>query len=74
MAKKPTEGTPPPATPSYEIVGLRTAESMPIEFRGRVFDLANLTAEEAAYLLGFPEQVPYLKTNVSEPATGAADV
>ena len=44
------------------------ADTMPIEFRGRRFDLANLSDEDTAYLLQFPEQVPYLrKLNVSQP-------
>lgn len=56
---------------SNAIVGLQKADSMPISFAGRTYDLANLTAEDRAYLTQFPEQVPYLPTtlDVSQPAT-----
>lgn len=47
--------------PTYEITGLVPKKQMPIVFGGRDYDLANLTPDEAEYLLGFPEQVPYLK-------------
>ncbi|GAB3958193.1 hypothetical protein GCM10028805_52060 [Spirosoma harenae] len=48
------------AAPSWKVVGLEPAESMPIQFEGRTYDLARLTDEEAQYLLTFPDQVPYL--------------
>lgn len=65
MPKEPTK------TVSNPIVGLLAADSMPISFAGRTYDLANLTAEDRAYLSQFPDQVPYLpKTlDVSQPAT-----
>ena len=34
---------------------------MPITFQGRTFDLARLSAEDLAFLLQYPEQVPYLQ-------------
>ena len=46
---------------SYEVVGLQLSGHMPIWFGGREYDLANLSADDLEYLLGFPEQVPYLK-------------
>jgi hypothetical protein len=48
------------------IVGLQPAESMPIEFDGRRFDLANLSAEDEAFLRQYPDQVPYLATDNSQ--------
>jgi hypothetical protein len=39
---------------------LAEAETMPIEFRGQRYDLKRLTAEELAFLLDHPDQVPYL--------------
>ena len=45
----------------YQIVGLQPAESMPIGFQNRIWDLASLSAEDADYLLGFPKQVPYIR-------------
>ncbi|GAB3550616.1 hypothetical protein [Spirosoma fluminis] len=52
----------------YEIVGLQEADRMPIRFAGREFDLANLSAEDAYFLLQHPEQVPYLKKLDVSPA------
>lgn len=63
---KPEESAPGvvPA-PSFTVVGLAISDHMPILFDGRQFDLANLSESEAAYLLGFPDQVPYLKPAVT---------
>ncbi len=77
MGSKPTKadvatGTPERAVPTPKnIVGLLAADSMPIAFAGREFDLANLSAEDEAFLRGFPDQVPYFakKLDVSQPAT-----
>ena len=67
-AQPPSVDAPPISRPGYDIVGLQPADRMPISFAGRSFDLANLSAEDAAFLLGFPQQVPYLRqtTDVSE--------
>ena len=54
------------AQKTYQVQLLQELDYMPIHFHGRVYDLANLTADELAYLLGFPEQVPYLKKIVSQ--------
>lgn len=54
MAKQPTK-----VASAQGIVGLLAADSMPIRFAGREYDLANLTADEEAYLRQFPEAVPY---------------
>ena len=60
--RQPPKMTSEAATvPAYEIVGLQRLDTMPIEFNGRTYDLASLSDEDAAYLLQFPEQVPYLR-------------
>lgn len=63
--RRPPKSTPMKATAAppknYEIVGLQPTDQMPVGFNGRTYDLANLTEEDAAYLLGFPEQVPFIK-------------
>jgi hypothetical protein len=61
--KPAAEVTSLPESPlqDYQIVGLQEADQMPIAFNGREFDLANLSTDDVAYLLGFPEQVPHLK-------------
>lgn len=48
-------------TQAYTISGLDTTGPVVIDFGGRSYDLKQLTADELNYLLGFPEQVPYLK-------------
>ena len=63
---KPATGETPTA-PDYEIVGLAPADHMPIQFDGQTYDLARLSADQAAYLLGFPDQVPYLKPLEASP-------
>ncbi|RIV20539.1 hypothetical protein DYU11_21070 [Fibrisoma montanum] len=55
----------------YQIVGLVLADSMPIKFAGRDFDLADLSAEELAFLLQYPEQVPYLRLTKTAVVTGS---
>ncbi|QJD79532.1 hypothetical protein [Spirosoma rhododendri] len=52
------------------IVGLLATDSMLIRFAGRDYDLANLSADDEAYLRQFPDQVPYLQKplDVSNPA------
>jgi hypothetical protein len=47
--------------PTYELVGLTLSDYMPIQFRGRTFDLANLSAKDLAFLLKYPKSVPYVK-------------
>jgi len=67
-ATQPKVEPPQQVARPYDIVGLQLADQMPIKFAGRDYDLANLSAEEAEFLLQYPEQVPYLqkKLNVSE--------
>ncbi|MCX6216478.1 hypothetical protein [Spirosoma sp.] len=62
--KSPDAAPQPEAAPAFDIVGLELAASMPIYFENRLFDLAHLSADEATYLLGFPEQVPYLRVTI----------
>lgn len=50
----------PAVTPRYQVVGLTPADTMPIDFAGRVFDLAALSDEDLAFLRQYPDQVPYL--------------
>lgn len=50
--------------PAIEVVGLERSDYMPIHFDNRLFDLASLTPEDTAFLLQFPQQVPYLKVLV----------
>lgn len=44
----------------YGVKGLELADHMPMEFRNRTYDLANLSKEDLAYLKQFPEEFPYL--------------
>jgi hypothetical protein len=64
MAKdaQSAKGTAGPSSRTYKINGLKTSDTMPISFDGRVFDLANLSDEDLTYLLKFPDEVPYLKS------------
>lgn len=56
-----TEAAAAPTAPAYTIEGLEKSSRMPILFNGQEYDLANLRPEDVVYLLGFPDQVPYLK-------------
>lgn len=58
--------SPPPAARAYTVIGLQCSESMPISFQGRDYDLAQLSDEDLAYLLTFPEQVPYLRAGQTD--------
>ena len=44
---------------------------MPVQFRGRMYDLANLTPEEVAFLITHPDEFPYLTLDedTTTPAT-----
>ncbi len=44
----------------YGIKGLEIADHMPVQFRNRTYDLANLSMEDLQYLKQFPEEFPYL--------------
>ncbi|RYC69791.1 MULTISPECIES: hypothetical protein [Spirosoma] len=63
MAKLSKVGLAPPPPRPYSIIGLTPAATMPIDFEGQRYDLANLTESELSYLLQFPQQVPYLQTD-----------
>ena len=63
-----SEGTEAAPAPDYEVVGLVKSDHMPVNFEGQTYDLANLSPDQAAYLLGFPEQVPYLRP-LAQPTT-----
>lgn len=52
-----------PSPRAYKVAGLKQSDTMPINFDGREFDLANLSEQDLTYLLKFPDEVPYLKTN-----------
>ncbi len=46
----------------WEVVGLQKSDYMPVEFDGKVYNLANITEWEAKYLLGQgPEKMPFLR-------------
>lgn len=60
MAKTKTQSEKP------QILSLQPAESMPIDFNGRLYDLANLSVEDEAFLRQYPDQVPYLVTDTSQ--------
>lgn len=68
MASKPTQTV---STPK-DIVGLLAADSMPIVFAGRDFDLANLSAEDEAYLRQYPDAVPYFRSPLDVSQSAAA--
>ena len=53
--------TPTVPAKNYQVVGLKLAKTMPIDFQGRIYDLADLSDDDLKFLLQFPEQVPYLK-------------
>lgn len=63
--------------PAAGIVGLARAESMPISFMGRTFDLARLSDADRAFLAQYPQQVPYLATaqasDNSQPSAGTSE-
>ncbi|QIP16808.1 hypothetical protein G8759_31285 [Spirosoma aureum] len=55
--------------PAYQVNGLspQTPDGpIPIEFRGRTYDLLHLSPEELAFLLQYPDQVPYLIQETSQ--------
>lgn len=47
---------------AYTITGLDTSADVIIDFAGRSYNLKQLTVDELHYLLGFPDQVPYVKS------------
>lgn len=61
--KEPTEKS----APRYTITGLKPSAHMPISFGGNTYDLANLTEDQLAHLLKYPEQVPYLSVDEPQP-------
>ncbi|GAB3956709.1 hypothetical protein GCM10028805_47420 [Spirosoma harenae] len=70
MAKQDTKVSPAEAVkkPAYEIIGLQRQDHMPIEFEGNQYDLANLSDEQAAFLLQYPDKIPFLKATDSTSA------
>ncbi|MBD2700137.1 hypothetical protein IC229_05790 [Spirosoma sp. BT702] len=60
-AKTGESAAPGVAARPFEVVNLEFSDHMPIGFQDRTYDLANLSNEDAAYLLGFPDEFPYLK-------------
>ena len=53
----------PAATPlEWEVVGLKKGKYMPVDLDGITYDLANLTQEQAVFLLEQgPERMPFLR-------------
>ncbi|SDE20897.1 hypothetical protein SAMN04487996_10448 [Dyadobacter soli] len=49
-------GEPPVSAPTYEIIGLKRLDYMPVLHAGQTFDLANLSEEQAGILIesGYP--------------------
>lgn len=49
-------GEPPVSAPTYEIIGLKRLDYMPVLHAGQTYDLANLTQEQADILIesGYP--------------------